>query len=104
MTDMKKTPKTSRANEIHKNQPPTSESEIQHDHAPAAKNEEEQPASSSRRSFLGKVTAAAAAASILGVSKSIRSQTSMTDDVSAGGSTTSTSCTTGCDIELQSPA
>jgi hypothetical protein len=72
----------------------------QHELSAAAEGGGEQPVvSQSRRSFLGKVTAAAAAASILGV-----------PEVSARGvpaavtpQTAPTGCTTGCDIEIQTP-
>src|SRR5256885_15253241 len=104
MTDMKKRPKISRSHSTHKKRRSTADSEAQLDHAAIDKSEEEQPAiSRSRRSFLGKVTAAAVAASVLGIPKLIHSQTSTTDtgEVTSGGTITSTSCITGCDIELQ---
>ncbi len=101
---MKKTPKTSRAHKPNKKQPPTSESETQHDHAPDAKNEVEQSKMSrSRRSFLGKVTAAALAASVIGIPKFIKSQEA--EMAPAGTGLVSKGCATapGCDIEILTP-
>lgn len=100
---MKKTPKPSRAHKTHKKQTPTSDSEIQHDHATTAKNEEEQPKMSrSRRSFLGKVTAAALAASVVGIPKFIKSQET---EMAGGTDLVSRGCSTapGCDIEILTP-
>ncbi len=106
MTDMKKTAKNTRANSIPKKQQSTaSNSEAQRDHAAAAQNEEERPATShSRRSFLGRVTAAALAASVISIPKLIKSQQGM--DTGAGGTEVITKgCATapGCDIEILTP-
>ncbi len=101
---MKKTPKTSRAHKTNEQQPPTSESEIQHDHAPVAKSDEEQSKMSrSRRSFLGKVTAAALAASVIGLPKFIKSQEA--EMASVGTDLVNKGCATapGCDIEILTP-
>jgi hypothetical protein len=102
MTDMKKPPKTSRAHSTHKKQRSTADSEAQLEHAPSDKNEKEQPAiSRSRRSFLGKVTAAALAASVIGIPKLIQSQ-----EESQPGylGPPIRYCVTGCDVEIQTPA
>ncbi|HEY0380267.1 MAG TPA: hypothetical protein VGC87_25360 [Pyrinomonadaceae bacterium] len=99
---MKKPPKTSRAHSTHKKQRSTADSEAQLEHAPSDKNEKEQPAiSRSRRSFLGKVTAAALAASVIGIPKLIQSQ-----EESQPGylGPPIRYCVTGCDVEIQTPA
>lgn len=98
---MKKTHKTKRARSTHKKQPSTTGSEAQLDNAVVDKNEEEQPAMSrSRRSFLGKVTAAALAASVVGIPKLIKSQ-----DIAQPGylGPPIRYCVSGCDVELQTP-
>ena len=101
---MKRMPKISRAHKDQKKQPPASESEIQHDHAPTAKNEEEQSGKSrSRRAFLGKVTAAALAAGVIGIPKLIQSHEAAAAQPGYLGPPL-LSCTTGCDIEIQTPA
>ncbi len=90
-----------------KQTPATSDSEEPRAHATTAKNEEEQPTiSRSRRSFLGKVTAAAVAASVLGLPKILQSQTQMIDpgEEIAGGTPAPSGCITGCDIEIQTPS
>jgi hypothetical protein len=100
---MKKTPKTKRARSTQKKQRPTADNEAQLDNAVVDKNEEEQPSiSHSRRSFLGKVTAAALAASVLGIPKLIKSQEGME---AAGTDIVTRGCATapGCDIEILTP-
>jgi hypothetical protein len=102
MTDMKKTPKTSRSRSTHKKQRSIADTEAQLDHAAIDKNEKEQPPiSRSRRSFLGKVTAAAAAASVLGIPKFTKSQG--TTQAGYIGPPVK-GCVTGCDVEIQTPA
>lgn len=82
--------------------------EEQRDLSATAEGGDEQSAvSESRRSFLGKVTAAAAAASILGIPHI--SIGGGVPEASAAGATAvlpqtaPTGCTTGCDIEVQTP-
>jgi hypothetical protein len=75
---------------------------------PAAEKEGQPSAvSRSRRSFLGRVTAAAVAASVLGVPKLANAQEESQMQVlppeDEYGTTYSSSCTTGCDIEIQTP-
>jgi hypothetical protein len=105
MTDMKKSPKNTRVNSIDKKQRRApSNSEAQHDHAATAQREEERPAiSHSRRSFLGRVTAAAVAASVIGLPKLIKSQG--TDMAASGTEIITRGCATapGCDIEILTP-
>jgi hypothetical protein len=100
MTDMKKTPKNGLVKSIPKKQRrAASNSEAQRDHA-AAQNEEERPAiSHSRRSFLGRVTAAALAASVIGIPKFIKSQEAGTASEIAARCATAP----GCDIEILTP-
>ena len=101
---MKKTPKTSRARKTHKKQAPTSESETQRDHAAIDKNEKEQSAvSRSRRSFLGKVTAAALAAGVIGIPKLIKSQETEMANGGTGVMTRGCGTAPGCDIEILTP-
>ncbi|HKS30562.1 MAG TPA: hypothetical protein VJS44_22240 [Pyrinomonadaceae bacterium] len=102
---MKKKSKTAHGAPNRKKQPRSaSEDEVKRDHATTAGTEEEQPAiSRSRRSFLGKVTAAALAASVMGIPKLIKSQetgmaTIEPEVVSRGCSTAP-----GCDIEILTP-
>jgi hypothetical protein len=104
MTDMKKTPKISRDRTTHKKKRPTADTEAQLDHAAIDKNEKEQSAvSRSRRSFLGKVTAAALAASVIGIPKLIKSQE--TEMAPSGTGIMVRGCGTapGCDIEILTP-
>jgi len=103
MTDMKKKNRTARARSTEKRGGPTADTQAQRDHASTEKKQKDQPTTShSRRSFLGKVTAAALAASVLGVPKLIQSQEST--DAQAGylGSPVR-SCISGCDVEVQTP-
>ncbi len=103
---MKKKPRTSQAQSIDKQQPSTSSDESQRN-LTHTKNEEQPPEiSRSRRSFLGKVTAAAVAASVLGVPKLINAQEEATQVQPLPpeeGTTYSANCSTGCDIEIQTP-
>ena len=90
-----------------KNRPTTLNREVEHNPTASARNEEEQSAiSRSRRSFLGKITAAAVAASVLGVPKITNAQEAIEIEPlppEQEGATYSTNCTTGCDIEIQTP-
>jgi hypothetical protein len=89
---MKNKSDASRKSSGKKQKAPPPDGEEQRDLAATDEGRGEQPSvSHSRRSFLGKVTAAAAAASILGVPKGGRSQTAPTG------------CSSGCDIEVQTP-
>ena len=72
---MKKSRKTSHTRSPRKNQQPApSDSEEPRELKATAENEGERPVSQSRRSFLGRVTAAAVAASVVGIPKLIKSQ------------------------------
>jgi hypothetical protein len=88
-----------------KKQPAILNREVENNPTASARNEDERSAiSRSRRSFLGKVTAAAVAASVLGVPKLARAQEvqiqpSLPEEIGSPSS----SCTTGCDIEIQTP-
>jgi hypothetical protein len=103
MTDMKKTQKNTRLKSTDKKQRrAASESEAQHDQAATAQNEEERPAvSHSRRSFLGKVTAAALAASVISIPKLVKAQETEMANIGV----VSRGCATapGCDIEILTP-
>jgi hypothetical protein len=104
MTDMKKTPKISRARTTHKKKRPTADTEAQLDHAAIDKNEKEQSAvSRSRRSFLGKVTAAALAAGVIGIPKLIKSQEPEMAASGTGIMTRGCGTAPGCDIEILTP-
>ncbi len=102
---MKKKSKKAHGSPNHKKQRrEVSDGEVKRAHATSAKNEEEQPAiSRSRRSFLGKVTAAALAAGVMGIPKLIKSQE--TDSGITGTEVISRGCSTapGCDIEILTP-
>jgi hypothetical protein len=102
---MKKNSKTTNGAPKRKKQPrTTSDDEVKHDHATTAKNEEEQPViSRSRRSFLGKVTAAALAASVMGIPKLIKSQETGTTTTETGVVSRGCSTAPGCDIEILTP-
>lgn len=106
---MKDRTKTSRSPSARKKQQPARPDDEEQRDLPSSAEKENgpPPVSHSRRSFLGKVTAAAAAASILGVSKI---STSGGPAVAAGAAPTAvvpqnapTGCVTGCDIEVQTP-
>jgi hypothetical protein len=104
MTDMKKTPKISRDRTTHKKKRPTADTEAQLDHAAIDKNEKEQSAvSRSRRSFLGKVTAAALAAGVIGIPKLIKSQEPEMAPSGMGVMTRGCATAPGCDIEILTP-
>jgi len=102
---MKKGPKNSRNRSSRKKThraPPdgVEQSEL----SPSAENEEGHPTTStSRRSFLVKVTAAALAASVLGVPKLIKSEPSTGAAAASGVTPAPAGCTTGCDIETLTP-
>jgi hypothetical protein len=103
---MKNDPKGSRKPLRDKRQPAPPDGEERSDAAATEENEGGQPAvSHSRRSFLGKATAAAAAAAILGVPKvSTRGpKASPAGAPVVAPQTAPTGCTTGCDIEVQTP-
>ncbi|MFL6207904.1 MAG: vanadium-dependent haloperoxidase [Pyrinomonadaceae bacterium] len=105
---MRKTAKAARGPATDKKQPPaTTTREKQADSVPAPPANGEvarADVSRSRRSFLGKVTVAAAAASVLGIPKLIKSQQQVIDDTGSGGGVPPSSCGAGCDIEIQTPA
>jgi hypothetical protein len=102
---MKKNSKTAHGAPKRKQQPrATSDDEVKRNHAATAQEEEEQPTTSrSRRAFLGKVTAAALAASVMGIPKLIKSQEA--DQPATGIEVISRGCSTapGCDIEILTP-
>ncbi|MBV9959611.1 MAG: twin-arginine translocation signal domain-containing protein, partial [Acidobacteria bacterium] len=83
-----------------------SSNEVEREGAASAPNEESDDISRSRRSFLGKVTAAALAASVLGLPRLGRGQDAQPELIQPlppEDEYMTTSCTTGCDIELQTP-
>jgi hypothetical protein len=97
---MKNKPAASRKSTGEKQKAPPPDGEEQRDLSATAESEGEQPSiSHSRRSFLGKVTVAAAAASILGVPKlSTRRGAAVVN-----AQTAPSGCATGCDLEIQTP-
>jgi hypothetical protein len=104
---MKDKPKASRKSLSRKKQqpaPPVEDEQLDLAASDEGAEVEEQPASHSRRAFLGRVTAAAVAAGVLGVPKLITTQAQQVipADEAAGGSTSS-SCVTGCDTEILTP-
>ncbi len=99
---MKRNPKDSRNRTArNKTQPPPADSEPQRELAASAENGEAQPVSHSRRSFLGKVTAAAIVTSVIGIPKILSPQQTQAA-IKAGGAAAA-SCITGCDIEILTP-
>jgi hypothetical protein len=105
---MKKSPNTSRnRSSHHKSQPASPDSAEQREPSQTAENGKDQPRTSrSRRAFLVRATAAALAASVIGVPKIIKSASS-TGAAAAGGPVPvpvpPAGCTTGCDIEILTP-
>ena len=97
---MKNKSDASRKSTGKKQKAPPPEGEEQRDLAAAPEGGgEEPPVSHSRRAFLGKVTAAAAAASILGVPNvSTRRGAAVVN-----AQTAPSGCATGCDLEIQTP-
>jgi len=102
MTDMKKKNRTARARSTEKGGGPTADTPAQRDHASTEHKEKDQPTiSRSRRAFLGKVTAAALATSVIGIPKLLKSQ----EADMASQFVISKGCGTapGCDIEILTP-
>lgn len=107
---MKRNPKDSRNRTArNKTQPPPADSEPQREFAASAENREAQPVSRSRRSFLGKVTAAAIVTSVIGVPEILKPHQMAKAatggaKVATGGAIAPPGCTTpGCDIEILTP-
>jgi hypothetical protein len=97
---MKSKPSASRKSTGKKQKAPPPDGEEQCDLAATDESVgNETSVSHSRRAFLGKVTAAAAAASILGVPK----VSPRRGGASVMAQTAPTGCTTGCDLEIQTP-
>ncbi len=105
MPDMKK--KTSHVQTNRKKQHPSALNSEEPRDPTATENEGKQPGTSrSRRSFLGKVTAAALAASVLGIPKLTTGQEEvqyLPEQPEYVGPPVQQSCVTGCDIEIQTP-
>ena len=101
----KRNRKTSRKRALREEQhPEQSVADEQRDDQTYKEHEKPAPISRSRRAFMGKVTAAAVAASVLGVTKLeiLQGQEEITGG-NAGPNVPAPSCTTGCNIEILTP-